>query len=338
MTSRAALLVFFHLIADAATARGPLVIAHRGASGYVPEHTLVATSMAHAMRPDFIEQDVVLTKDGVAVILHDHHLDTVTDVATVFPGRHRKDGRYYVIDFTWAELRRLRVHERVDLAKGSAVFPGRFPVQSGIDLRVPSLEEAIRLIEGMNTSSGRRVGLYVELKEPRFHAREGQDIVSIVLSILTRHGYTRRKDPIYLQCFDPETLKVMRRKHRTKLKLVQLIDSEKPADAPDIDYPRMLTAKGLAEVARWADGIGPWIPQLVEADGSGAIRSNRVVEMAHRNGLEVHPYTARADQLLPPLKSFDELSALLFRKLDVDGVFTDFPDRTAAYLERVGLR
>lgn len=337
MNRRAAFSLAAFLLAAAAEARTPLVIAHRGASGYVPEHTLIATAMAHAMRPDHIEQDVVLTRDGVPVILHDHHLDTVTDVARVFPGRQRKDGRYYVIDFTWAELRRLTVHERVDLAKRSAVFPGRFPVVEGLPLRIPSLEQAILLIEGMNQSTDRRVGLYVEIKEPRFHQREGKDIVGIVLKLLARHGYTRRDDPIYVQCFDPETLKAMRKRHRTKLKLVQLIDSEAPADSPDIDYPRMLTERGLAEVARFADGIGPWIPQLYEA-GSDGVRPNRVVEWAHRSGLEVHPYTARVDQVPPPMESFDELSELLFRKLDVDGVFTDFPDRTAAYLERIGRR
>ena len=122
----------------------PLVIAHRGASGYLPEHTLEAATLAYAQGADFIEQDVVLSKDGVPVVLHDIHLDTVTNVAKRFPDRKREDGRYYVIDFTLKELKTLRVHERTDL-KGQPVYAGRF--QGDSDFRIATLEDHFELIE-----------------------------------------------------------------------------------------------------------------------------------------------------------------------------------------------
>ena len=107
-----------------------LVIAHRGASGYLPEHTLPGVALAHGMGAHYIEQDVVLTKDNIPVVLHDHFLDTVTNVAEIFQNRKRKDGRYYAIDFTLEELRRLSVNERIDRNSKKAVFPDRFPIQT----------------------------------------------------------------------------------------------------------------------------------------------------------------------------------------------------------------
>jgi glycerophosphoryl diester phosphodiesterase len=125
---------------------GALVIAHRGASGYLPEHTLESAAYAHALGADFIEQDVVLSRDGELVVLHDIHLETTTDVAARFPGRARADSRYYAIDFSWPELRSLAVRERFDPVTGKAVFPGRFPDNGG-PFRLCTLEEQLRLIE-----------------------------------------------------------------------------------------------------------------------------------------------------------------------------------------------
>ena len=119
-----------------------IVIAHRGASGYLPEHTLAAKALAHAMGADYIEQDVVLTKDGVAVVLHDIHLDTVTNVSTVYPGRAREDGRYYALDFTLNEVKRLTVNERIDLKTRKPVYHRRFPVGKS-HFQVPTLAEEI---------------------------------------------------------------------------------------------------------------------------------------------------------------------------------------------------
>jgi glycerophosphoryl diester phosphodiesterase len=131
------------------------VIAHRGASGYLPEHTLEAVAMAYAMGADYLEQDVVLTKDDHAIVLHDIHLEAVTNVAQVFPRRARSDGRYYAIDFTLAEIKALQVHERIALPAGAAVYPKRFPV-GWSRFEIPTLEEEITLVQGLNKSTAAR--------------------------------------------------------------------------------------------------------------------------------------------------------------------------------------
>ncbi|MEM7311532.1 MAG: glycerophosphodiester phosphodiesterase, partial [Planctomycetota bacterium] len=180
-----------------------LIIAHRGASGYLPEHTLPAVAMAHGLGADYIEQDVVLTKDKHPIVLHDIHLDTVTDVATKFPNRKREDGRYYAIDFELAEIRLLRVNERIDLATGKPVFPGRFPLGKS-RFEIPTLAEEIELIQGLNKSTARDVGIYAEVKQPAWHRNAGFEISRIVIQVLKDYGYESKTDRAYLQCFDPE--------------------------------------------------------------------------------------------------------------------------------------
>lgn len=164
-----------------AAADEKIVIAHRGASGYLPEHTLAAKAAAHAMGADYIEQDVVLSKDGVPMVLHDIHIDTVTDVADIFPDRARADGRFYAIDLTLDELKQLAVMERAD-EDGGQVFPDRFP-RGASTFRVPTLAEEIELIQGMNLSTGREAGIYPEIKRPAWHRAQGQDISAIVLAV-----------------------------------------------------------------------------------------------------------------------------------------------------------
>ena len=139
---RAPLLALFSLGALAAAEPRPLVIAHRGASGYLPEHTLAAKALAYGQGADFLEQDVVLSKDGVPVIFHDTHVDTTTDVAKKFPGRQRADGRFYALDLTVAELKQLNVTERFNPKTGKAVFPRRFPVGVG-SFSVVTLEDTM---------------------------------------------------------------------------------------------------------------------------------------------------------------------------------------------------
>lgn len=314
----------------------PLVIAHRGASAYLPEHTLVAKAMAHGLGSDYLEQDVVLTRDGVPVVLHDEHLDTVTDVAQVYPRRARADGRFYVMDFTAQEIRRLTVHERRDLATGLAAFPKRFPTGAALPLRVPTLDEEITLIRGLNASTGREVGLYVELKAPAFHRGAGFDIERAVLDVLRRHGYTARESKVYLQCFDPDSLKRLRR--MTAMRCVQLIGQNAWREVPGIDYDAMLTSAGLARIARYADGIGPSIGQLAELRGGKLVLRTDLVREAHRLGLEVHPYTFRVDQLPAGVASAERALDMLFAGLGADGVFTDFPDVVMKYLDARGAR
>jgi glycerophosphoryl diester phosphodiesterase len=313
-----------------------LVIAHRGASGYLPEHTLPAATLAHGLGADFIEPDVVLSKDAVPVILHDIHLETTTDVAQVFPDRKRADGRWYAIDFTLDELRRLAVHERFDLKTMRPSFPQRFPGDTAL-LRIPTLEEMILLVQGLNRSTGRDVGLYPELKAPDFHQKEGQDIARVTLALLAKHGYASKESKIFVQCFDPRTLKRIRHELASPLRLVQLIAENSWNETPGIDYEPMKTEAGLKEIATYADGIGPWIPHVLATDAKNpkaTPKPTQLVAWAHAHGLVVHPYTVRADQLPPYAQSIDDLHRLLFVTAGVDGVFTDFADKTRAYLTR----
>ncbi|MBI4861369.1 MAG: glycerophosphodiester phosphodiesterase [Candidatus Riflebacteria bacterium] len=322
---------------NAALAAGPagrpVAIAHRGACGYLPEHSLEAKAMAHAMGVAFLEQDVVLTRDGVPIVIHDHYLDTVTDVARLYPDRKRKDGRYYAIDFDLTEIRRLTLHERTDLDTGTQVYAGRFPAATTIPFRVPTLEEEIQLVKGLNKSTGRNVGLYVELKAPWFHRAEGKDMAKIVLGVLAAHGYDRRESNIYIQCFDPRCLRRMRQIMRSPLRQVQLIGHNDWRETPGVDHEKMLTKEGLVSIARYADGIGLAIDQLLSLRQGRVVMRHDIVGWAHDAGLAIHPYTFRVDAL-PGGVTPDALLDALFVGLRVDGLFTDFPDTVVRYLER----
>ena len=311
--------------------RHPLVIAHRSASGTLPEHTLPGVAAAHAYGADFIEPDVVLTKDDIPIVVHDIYLDATTDVAKVFPGRRRADGRYYAVDFTWAEVTRLTVRERFNPSTGQQVFPGRFN-GALTGLRVPSLADELALVQGMNRTTGKHVGVYPEFKAPAFHWREGKDIVRVVLATLTAAGYQRRDDPIFLQCFEPAALKRVRREFKSPLRLIQLIGENSWHEA-DADYDAMRTPAGLRPIAAYADGIGPDLSQvLVGRNPTG------LVAAAHAAGLVVHPYTLRADELPPGVRDFDDWQHLIFEVAAVDGAFTDFTERTVAFLKAHGRR
>ena len=303
----------------------PLVIAHRGASGYLPEHTLPAKALAHAMQADFIEQDVVLTADGVPVVLHDIHLDRTTDVASVFPRRARADGRYYAIDFSLSELRQLRAHERRDAA-GQPVFPGRFPAIGGLSA-IPTLAEEIAFIDGLNRSRGHQAGLYIEMKASAFHAQAGLDLPLAVLSALREAGWEERREAVFLQSFEPEDLKRLREDLQTSLPLIQLIAENDWTGNGSVDYDYLRSDEGLDEIAKHADGIGPWLMQLYRGpDEHGNPLLTDLASRAQTRGLLVHPYTFRADELPPGISDFRELHDIFIRQLHVDGIFTDFPD------------
>lgn len=304
----------------------PLVIAHRGASGYLPEHTLEAKAMAYAMGADYIEQDVVLTRDDVPIVIHDIVLDTVTDVAAVFPDRARGDGHFYAIDFTLAEIKQLKVHERINAAIGDTAFPARFPLEFVVGFEIPTLEEEIVMIQGLNRSTGRDVGIYPELKEPAFHQREGKDIGAIVLALLSDYGYTARADNIFVQCFDPAYTRYLREELGTDLKLVQLISA---------GQVNLAAPGGLAQVAEYADGIGPSMNLVLSFDGQGQAQVTPLVETAHALGLVVHPYTWRADALPANVTSFEQLLEATFTIAGVDGVFTDHTDQVVAFLQMI---
>lgn len=330
-----------------ANADDKVVIAHRGASGYLPEHTLPAKAIAFAQGADYLEQDLVMTKDDQVVVLHDHYLDRVTDVADRFPDRARKDGRYYAIDFTLAEIKSLKFSEGFTVENGKKVqtFPGRFPMGKS-DFRVHTFEEEIEFIQGLNRSTGKNIGLYPEIKAPWFHHQEGKDIATRVLEVLKKYGYTKKTDKIYLQCFDANELKRIRNELEPKmgmdLKLVQLIAytkwNETEEQQPDgkwvnYSYDWMLEPGAMEKIAQYADGIGPDYHMLIaDSSTNGHIIINGMVKEAHEHQLEVHPFTVRADQLPPYAKDVNELYDALYRQADVDGLFTDFPDKAVSYL------
>ncbi len=314
----------------------PLVIAHRGASAYLPEHSLEAKALAHAMGADYLEQDVVLSRDGVPVVLHDIHLEPTTDVELRFPTRRRADGHFYALDFDLDELRSLRLHERSYRDDGGierAHYPGRFPLGQGT-FRLPTLREEIEMIDGLNRSSGRAAGLYIELKAPNWHAAQGYDIASAVLAVLSDTGYAQRADRVYLQCFDDLTLLRLKREFRTPLPLIQLIGENSWGEDSEADYSAMQSDAGLARIASYAAGIGPWIPQVVAIDG-GVLRSTGLSQRAQSQGLQVHPYTLRADELPAGVQDFEALQRALFVDAGVDGAFSDFPDLTVQFLQRL---
>lgn len=304
----------------------PLIIAHRGASGYLPEHTLAAKALAYGQGADFLEQDVVATRDDQLIVLHDIHLDRVTDVAERFPGRHRADGRYYARDFELAELLSLNVHERRNDDGRTAVYGQRFPTTSG-RFRIVTLREEIEMIRGLNRSTGRAVGLYPEVKRPAWHRAEGIDVSAALLHVLDGYGYRVRDDPVWFQCFDFAELKCVRNELGSDLKLVQLLGENAWGESTS-DYEFLKTAAGLREIAAIADGIGPWLQQLytvTEVDGSPV--STGLVEAAHAAGLVVHPYTFRVDDLAAGFGSFAAMLRWSVDELGIDGLFTDFPDR-----------
>ena len=323
---RGILILFFGaiLIGEIMANEPPIVIAHRGASGYLPEHTLAAKAMAHAMHADFLEQDVVLTRDHVPVVLHDIHVDTVTDVAKRFPNRARADGRYYAIDFDLAELKTLNVSERFDHKTSQPVFPKRFPGHMTLGLTIPTLAEEIQFIQGLNKSTGRQAGIYPEVKQPAWHRQQGGDVSREVLKVLGQYGYDDQTSNVYFQCFEASELKRVRHELGCKLQLIQLLGKGRSGTT---DYDAMMTNEGLAAIAKYADGIGPSVESLYEANSSGQATATDLVQQAHDHGLKVHPYTLRIDSVPAAFQDVEALTAFLL-KSRVDGAFTDFPDVT----------
>jgi glycerophosphoryl diester phosphodiesterase len=304
----------------------PLVIAHRGASGYLPEHTLEAVTLAHRQGADFIEQDVVLSKDLVPVVLHDIHLETVSDVEQKFPDRKREDGRYYAFDFSLAELKTLKVHER-ESEPGKRVFPGRY--QGKAHFTIATFEEEIELITELNRQFGKNIGFYPEIKSPAWHRKEGADISKIVLAMLRKHQLDDPQKPIYVQCFDFAETQRLRNELGAKVKLVQLI-GENDWEESDTDYEALRTPVMLAKVAKVAQGIGPWIPQLVDLKTK---QQTLLAQHARQAGLSIHPFTFRKDDL-PLGVSVKQALDTLFKDIKVDGVFSDFPDVVIDYLNQ----
>lgn len=310
-----------------------IVVAHRGASGYLPEHTLAAKSLAYGMGADYIEQDVVMTKDDQLIVLHDITLDRTTDVAEKFPSRAREDGRYYAIDFTLAEIKTLNASEGFRVQNGTKVqgFSDRFPMMTS-SFSVPTLQEEIELVQGLNKSTGKDIGIYPEIKSPEFHRAEGKDLSVAVVAVLKQYGYTSKQSKVFLQTFSFDELKIIHDEilpaAGIELNLVMLLgDTE--------SYPWMFEPGGMAKLAQTADGVGPSYTMVVSRDSTpGNIRITDLVSNAHAAGMQVHPYTYRKDsgQIPAYARDFDQLLDIHFFQADVDGIFTDFTDLAVEFL------
>lgn len=327
-----------------------LVIAHRGASGYLPEHTLESKALAFGQKADYLEQDLAMTKDNRLVVIHDHFLDGLTDVAKKFPKRHRADGRYYVADFTLNEIQSLEMTENFEVKDGQQkqVYPNRFPMWKS-HFTIHTFEDEIEFIQGLEKSTGKKIGIYPEIKAPWLHHKEGKDIALETLKVLKKYGYDSKQDLVYLQTFDFNELKRIKTELLPKLgmdvKLVQLIaytdwkeTEEKDAQGKwvNYDYDWMFKDGAMAEVAKYADGIGPAWYMLVDRDKSKAgniVYTPLVKELAKYN-MELHPYTVRKDALPDFFTDVDQMYDALLNNAGATGVFTDFPDTAVQFLNK----
>lgn len=348
----------------------PLVIGHRGASGYRPDHTLESYKLAIDMGADFIEPDLVATKDGVLVARHEPNITGTTDVATRPEFASRKTTKnvdgvneegWFVSDFTLAELKTLRAVQ--PLSDRDQSYNGKF--------QIPTFEEVLDLAKAEGTKAGRTVGVYPETKHPTYHAKLGLPLEDRLLAVLSKYGYTTKASPVIVQSFEVSNLKYLRTK--TQVRLVQLVDAndvnadgsmdltapyDKPYDfavaGDSRTFASLLTPAGLKEIKTYADGIGPWKPYLIpskqvdankdgkpdDLNGDGKIDerdrvmmpATPVVKDAHAAGLFVHAYTFRneAKRLASDFKGDPKAEYKLFFNLGVDGVFSDFTDTAKA--------
>ena len=347
----------------------PLVIGHRGASGYLPDHTLEGYKKAIELGADFIEPDLVATKDGVLVARHEPNISATTNVKDhpEFASRKRKamvDGfeeeGWFVSDFTLAELKTLRAIQ--PMADRDQSHNGQYAI--------PTFEEVLALAKSEGERAKRTIGVYPETKHPTYHANLGLKLEDRLLDILQKNGLTKKDSPVIIQSFETSNLKYLRTK--TQVRLVQLIDgNDVNADgsmdfslpwgqAYDLtvagdsrNYGALLTPAGLADIKKYADGIGPWKPYLIPtrltigADGKpvdlnkdGAIDERdrtlmaptAVLDNAHKAGLFVHPYTFRSEakRLASDYKGDPKAEYKRFYELGVDGVFADYPDHAKA--------
>ena len=348
----------------------PLVIGHRGgASGYLPEHTLETYALGISLGADYIEPDLVATKDGHLVARHEPNLIDTTNVKTLpqFADRRRTvmlDGvateGFFASDFTLAEIKQLRAVQS---------FPDRDQAFNG-KFQIPTLVEIIELAKRKSREEGRRIGIYPETKHPTYHQQIGLPLEDRLVAVLSAAGWNHRNAPVFIQSFETANLRYLRNK--TGVRLIQLVDADdvnpngslafnKPYDKP-YDwvvsnraglFSDLLTPVGLAEVRTYADGIGPWKPYLIpsacksvqagacaDANGDGLVDERdrvllpptNVIANAHKVGLLVHPYTFRSEQkrLTGSFAGNPVNEYLAFYEAGVDGLFSDFADTAVA--------
>jgi glycerophosphoryl diester phosphodiesterase len=328
--------------ASQGSSAGPLVIGHRGASGYRPEHTLASYQLAIELGADYIEPDLVSTKDGVLVARHEPEISATTDVADHPEFVNRKTTKvidgvmvtgWFTEDFTLRELKTLRAKERIPAIRPhNTLYDGRYPI--------PTLQEVIDLARQASRQYGRPIGIYPETKHPTYFRSIGLPLEPVLVRTLNRNGLNRPDAKVFVQSFEVGNLQALRRQLRVPL--IQLLSAtgapyDFVASGDPRSYADLITPAGLAQVARYADGIGPDKNMIVPRDPSGALRTpTTLVPDAHRAGLLVHPYTFRNENAFLPLDfrsssdptgygdAFAEYR--LFFSLGVDGLFSDNAD------------
>ncbi len=321
----------------------PIIIAHRGASGYAPEHTLASYFIAIGQNADYIEPDLVMTRDGVLVARHENEIGSTTDVAkrSEFAGRRATkviDGvavtGWFTEDFLLEELKTLRARERIpELRPGNTRLDGR--------LEIPTLEEILALVRGVEEQRRARarelglpppepIGVYPETKHPSYFARLGLAMEEPLVEALERYDYRGRDGRAFLQSFETGNLRVLSR--LTQLPLVQLIEAAgAPYDlaqsADTRTYADLVTPKGLEGIAAYAQCIGPAKSLVIARDGAGKLlQPTSLVADCHAVGLGVHPWTFRAEKDFLPVGLDLEAELREFLAAGIDGFFSDQPD------------
>lgn len=313
-----------------AASKAPIVIGHRGACGYRPEHTLASYELAIEMGADFIEPDLVSTKDGVLVARHENEISGTTDVAEKFPARKTTktiDGQkvegWFTEDFTLAELKTLRAKERLEFRDHS--HDGKYDV--------PTFQEVIDLAKKQSLAKGRTIGIYPETKHPTYFRSIGLGLEAPLVKALKAAGWDKADSPVFIQSFEIQNLKDMRA--MIDVPLVFLYDEPgmRPYDFVVANdkrtYADLTKPEELKAIAAFAKGIGPWKRLIVGENPDKTLKAaGSLIEDAHKAGLVVHPYTFRNEPryLAPEYKGDPEAEYMQFFTLGVDGVFSDFSD------------
>jgi glycerophosphoryl diester phosphodiesterase len=319
--------------------RRPEVFAHRGASGYRPEHTLAAYELAARMGADYLEPDLVSTKDRVLVCRHEPEIGGTTDVATrpEFAARRKTvllDGvsvtGWFTEDFTLAELKTLRAVERLPAVRQrNTLYDGLF--------EVPTLQELLDLRARLSRELGRELGVIPETKHPTYFRRLGLDLETPLVRTLDRNRLNRRGAKVWIQSFEAANLRALNDRYKVQVKLVFLTSAQRrPFDDPKT-YAEYLTPAGLKELSTFADGIGPEKSQVIPRNADGTLGTpTTLVRDAHAAGLKVIPYTFRAENQFLPAdyrvgadpnaygRAIDE--QITYLNTGIDGLFTDQPD------------
>jgi glycerophosphoryl diester phosphodiesterase len=312
--------------------RKVIIVAHRGASGERPEHTLLSYQLAIDQGADFIEPDLVPTRDGVLVARHENDISETTDVAAHPEFAARKTSKtidgvattgWFTEDFTLAELRTLRARERLpQFRAGNTAYDGQ--------ALIPTFDEVIALAKAASKTTGRTIGIYPETKHPSYFASIGLAIEPRLMKALKAAGWDRADAPVFIQSFEVNNLKAL---HTiTRVRLIQLMKPRAaPADGAFASYEAMTTPEGLREVATYAYGIGPEKTLVLPPGGT----PTNLVKDAHAAGLKIHPWTFRAENffLWPQFRKGGDPAGhgdlqgeiLTFLQLGVDGFFTDYP-------------